>query len=301
MRAPSSARRIEGYDGSMSITNPVSLTARLTAAARARENRRPDRLFEDPWAEALAGAEGFALMERLEQAALPAGATGARENPYIAIRSRFFDDFLVQQVTQSGARQIVAVAAGLDTRAFRLNWPSGTRFFELDRPEVLEAKREVLEREGARVRCERFAVGVDLTTAWSEALRGIGFDPTAPSVWLVEGLFPYLEESAAVAVLDQAAALATTGSRLGADVIGRSFLDSPWTRAYLQALEREGAAWKFGSDQPEAFLAAHGWRATTVRPGEQGASYGRWQYPVAPRGAPGIPSVFLVTAIRDSP
>jgi methyltransferase (TIGR00027 family) len=272
----------------------------LTAAARARENRRPDRLFEDPWAEALAGPEGFALLERLELAVRPAGATGPSENPYIVIRTRVFDEFLTGAVTGSDARQVVLPAAGLDTRAFRLNWPEGTRFFELDRPEVLEAKQEVLEREGARPRCDRRTVGVDLAAPWSEALRGIGFDPNARSVWLIEGLFPYLEEATAIAVLDQAAALAATDSRLGADVIGRSFFDSPWTRSYLEALEREGAGWKFGTDQPEEFFGAHGWEATVVmRPGEPSANFGRWPYPLAPRGAPGIPSTFLVTAVRE--
>src|SRR6185503_7170870 len=99
----------------------------------ARESRRADRLFEDPWAAELAGSEGVAFMERLEAAGRPPGAAGAQENPYIAIRTRFFDD-LLRAATGSGERvdQVVLLAAGLDTRAFRLDWREGVRLFELD-------------------------------------------------------------------------------------------------------------------------------------------------------------------------
>jgi methyltransferase (TIGR00027 family) len=290
--------RIDRLAPVMPITDPISHTARLTAAARARESRRPDRLFDDPLAEALAGKDGFAQMDRLEAAARPAGSTGPSENPYIAIRTRFFDEFLGRAAAGPDARQIVLVAAGLDTRAFRLDWPPGTRLFELDRPQVLEAKQERLDQLGARSRCDRRTVGADLAASWEGALTGAGFDRGAGSVWLIEGLLPYLDEPSARGVFTQSASLAAPGSSLAADLVGRSLLESRWTRAYLEALERENAPWKFGTDQPEAFLAAAGWSATALRPGEEGASYGRWLYPVLPRETPGVPNSYLVTAIR---
>jgi methyltransferase (TIGR00027 family) len=282
----------------VAITDPISRTARLTAAARARESRRADRLFDDPLAAELAGAEGVAFMERFEAAALPAGVTLPAENPYIALRTRFFDDFLVEAVVGSGARQVVLLAAGLDTRAFRLDWPAGTRLHELDRQEVLQAKQEVLDRAGARARCDRRATGVDLAARWDGALDAAGFDRAAPSVWLVEGLLPYLDATAAGALIADVAALSAAGSRLGIDVIGRSFLESPWTAAQLAALEREGAPWKFGTDDPEGWLGALGWDATARRPGDEGVRFRPWPYPMLPRGTPGFPSSFLVTAVR---
>lgn len=282
----------------MTITDPISLTARLTAAARARESRRADRLFDDPLAEALAGPEGVAFMERLEEASRPPGTTVSGQNPYIAIRTRFFDDFLPAALAASGARQVVLVAAGLDSRAYRLDWPPGTRLFELDRPEVLRAKQEVVDRAGVHPRCDRRTAGVDLLADWAGALTASGFEGAAPSIWLIEGLFPYLAEAAAIGVLEQSARLAAPGSRLGADVVGRAFLDSPFTRVYLEALERANAPWKFGTDQPEAFFGARGWLATAVRPGDEPASYGRWLFPVMPRGTPGLPQTFIVTATR---
>jgi methyltransferase (TIGR00027 family) len=235
-------------------------------------------------------------MERLATAAQTEGTPGARENPYITIRTRFFDDFFQQL---DGARQIVLVAAGLDTRAYRLDWPAGTRLFELDRPEVLRAKQELLDGLGARPRCERITAGVDLAEPWGKALTGAGFEPAARSVWLAEGLFPYLDEAAALGVIAQISALATAGSRLATDIVGKSFLESPWTQPHLEAMKRENAPWQWGTDDPEGLLAAHGWQATAVRPGDEGANHGRWPYPPYPRGLKDLPNTYLVTAIRN--
>ena len=282
----------------MSFRDPVSLTARLTAAARARESARPDRLFDDPWAAALAGPEGVAFLKRFEEAGRIPGVPPLGENPYIAIRTRVLDDFMTAAVAALDARQVVIVAAGLDTRAFRLAWPDGTRVYELDHPDVLAAKQSTIDAAGAVPRCDRRTVAVDLAQPWAAPLQAAGFDRSGPSVWLVEGLLPYLDGPAGEAVLGTCAALAAPGSRLACDIVGRSFLEAPWTRPFLDALAREGAPWRFGTDAPEELLSARGWDATAMRPGEQGASFGRWPFPVAPRDTPGVPQTFIVLATR---
>lgn len=151
----------------------IARTALLTAADRARERRRPDRLLDDALAHVLAGQEGAALLD-----AAPGEATTSR---VMAIRTRFFDDWLGDVVGQ-GVRQVVLVAAGMDTRAFRLTWPHGTRLWELDRPELLAAKRELLEGAGARPVCERAEVAVDLgSDPWPEQVRQAGYRADLPS------------------------------------------------------------------------------------------------------------------------
>lgn len=295
----------------MSFVDPISATARLTAAARARETRRPDRLFEDPWAAALAGPEGVALMTEMEAAAAPPGGTDVKDNPYIAIRTRYFDDFLLEVVggrrgdggagaraDAPGPRQVVILAAGLDTRAFRLDWPSGLCCYEIDRADVLHAKDQVLRAAGALPRCARHVIAADLAGAWPGALAAGGFDAASPSVWLIEGLTPYLGEATVRALLAQCASMAAPGSRLGLDVLGQGFFRSPWTRTYLEALERAGAPWKFGTDDPEGLLSDAGWDATVVRPGEPSASFGRWRFPVPPRDVADVPTIFIATATR---
>jgi methyltransferase (TIGR00027 family) len=187
-------------------------------------------------------------------------------------------------------RQVVLLAAGMDARAFRLNWPSGTRLYELDRPEVLAAKDEVLAQAGARPACERRAIGVDLGhPSWSEALSEAGYRAREPSVC----------ETAVRNLLGLAATLAAPGSLLGLDLVNRHLLNSPATRPLLEAFARRGAAGRFGTNDPEGLLAAHGWAAEATQAGEWGANYGRWPYPVSLRGRPVVPRIFFVRAWRN--
>jgi methyltransferase (TIGR00027 family) len=114
----------------------------MTAAARARESERADRLFEDPCAAALAGEEGCRFLEQ-DEALRP-----DRPKAAFVLRHRFFDDFLLGRAVD-GVRQVVLVAAGLDARAFRLAWPTGVRVFELDQPGVLSYKEAIVREAGA--------------------------------------------------------------------------------------------------------------------------------------------------------
>jgi methyltransferase (TIGR00027 family) len=118
-------------------------TAHWTAAARAFESKREDHLFEDPWASALAGIEGAAWA-----AARPPDSL----TPMI-LRTRYFDDFLERVTSEDEIRQVILMAAGLDTRAYRLVWPAGMNVFELDQPAVLHEKEMVLHSSGARPNC----------------------------------------------------------------------------------------------------------------------------------------------------
>ena len=197
-------------------------------------------------------------------------------------------------------RQVVFVAAGFDTRAFRLPWPAEVTLWELDRPALLALKAQILGAAGAAPACDRRALGVDLVRDdWTGRLCAAGFDAAAPSAWLAEGLFQYLEEAAVEQILAAMASLAAPGSRLGADFLSDDFLTSPWTAEYLRMLEQRGTPWRFGTNEPEALLARHRWRVEAVtQPGEGGAHFSRWPWPVAPRDVPGLPRSFFVTALR---
>ena len=105
----------------------------------------------------------------------------ASRNRVKAIRTRFFDDWL-GEVGSQGIRQVVLVGAGMDTRAFRHAWPAGIRLWELDRPELLATKRQLLDGAEARPSCERTELGVGLTNdGWPEQLEQAGFHPGQPS------------------------------------------------------------------------------------------------------------------------
>jgi Leucine carboxyl methyltransferase len=113
-----SKKRDSSPDGASS----VAATSRWMAAARARESERTDRLFCDPLAAVLAGPEGFEWLQDME-----AAAGSDVPGRYPVIRTRFFDDFVLDACQRLGVRQVVLAAAGLDTRAFRLQWPARTR------------------------------------------------------------------------------------------------------------------------------------------------------------------------------
>ncbi len=272
--------------------NPLASTAYWIAAIRARESERSDCLFNDPWAAPLAGQIGPSWFDRM-----PTELNSGNEI-VIAIRTKFFDGFLSRAVTEHQIRQVVLMAAGMDTRAFRLAWPEGTQLFELDQPKLFAEKEQLLASVGASPTCSRQTIGVDLREPWADTLLQAGFDPLQRSVWLLEGLLHYLPDSAVSNLLDVITNLSASESWIGFDVVNHEMRLSPWTRSWMEAMEKSGAPWLFTMNEPEAVLAERGWTATVVQLGEESANFGRWSYPLVPRSVPGIPRSFLVQATR---
>lgn len=265
----------------------LGLTSQWTAAARARESDRPDRLFDDPFAARLAGATGFHLLDQM------ARVSGGNSS-YLAIRTRFFDEFV--SAATCSVRQFVVLAAGMDARAFRLALPPSVIWYEVEREEVLAYKEQVLAQVGAEAKCCRRAVAADLNGEWIERLSAAGFDPALPALFLVEGLTPYLDSVSVKALLSQIGALATSQSRLGIDFIGQTFLSSPFTQVYLSCLRELGLPWLFGTDNPEDLLREGGWLATASMPGDPEASWGRWPFLSARSEGSTLPRAYLVRA-----
>ncbi len=271
------------------MTSPIEATARWTAAVRAAETARDDRLFDDPWAAALAGPQGAAwIPERPPGSTLP-----------IAIRTRFFDDWLHAVAIDGGIRQVVLLAAGLDTRAYRLPWAVATTVFELDRAAVLAEKERTLEAAGATPACNRRVVDADLAGDWVTALRDAGLDEARPTAWLLEGLLFYLAPEVIAQILDDVTRIAAPGSTLGFDIPNGHVLTSPWTKPWVEMQAAAGAPWIGTMDDPAAELAARGWQAVVTQPGAPGADYGRWTLPVVPAGMTDMPHSWYVTAERS--
>ncbi|MEV0252479.1 class I SAM-dependent methyltransferase [Nocardia sp. NPDC050712] len=208
-------------DDSWDITSSVGLTALGVAVMRANETRRADALFSDPFAEVLVRAVGQPLWTRLgsgepgpeEQALADAYAPIAAG---LVARTSYFDDYFAAAVA-AGIRQFVIVAAGLDARAYRLEWPAGSVLFELDLPAVLEFKAAALA--GYEPRVVRREVAADLRQDWPKALLDTGFDPESPTAWLAEGLLRYLPGDAQDRLFDDIVALSAPGSRFALNTV----------------------------------------------------------------------------------
>jgi methyltransferase (TIGR00027 family) len=257
----------------------VALTGRLTAALRARESARPDRLFTDPYAAVLAGEAGDRLLAEFG------------DNSTISVRTKWLDD----RLARLRPAQLVIVAAGMDSRAWRLDVLAQAEVYELDRPEVLRLKEDLI---GAPPLGVRAAVGVDLAGDWIPALLAAGFDAARPAVWTVEGLTQYLTAADVDRLLDGISRLSVAGSHLLIDLVGQSLLDSAAMRPMLDRFAAIDMTWQFGTDEPEQLLGSRGWSCEVSLFGSVGNDYGRWPYPEVPRGTPGVGQGYLVHARR---
>lgn len=202
---------------SWDISTGVGSTALFVAAARALEAAKPDPLADDPYAEVFCRAAGAPWTQLLDGGLpghpLTTAEFGAGFVNYQGARTRYFDEYF-RAAAAAGIRQVVLLAAGLDSRAYRLEWPAGTTVFELDQPRVLEFKRETLSGHGDAPAAGRREIPVDLREDWPTALRKNGFRDDEPSAWIAEGLLIYLPAAAQEQLFSGIDALAAPGSRL---------------------------------------------------------------------------------------
>ena len=214
------------HDDTWDIKTSVGSTAVMVAAARAYETEQPDPLIRDPYAKLLvSNANAGVLWEAMLDPEIAAKVEALDEESaahlhhmrgYQAVRTHFFDTFFTDAVA-AGIRQVVILASGLDSRAYRLDWPAGTTVYELDQPEVLAYKSSTLAENGATPSADRREVAIDLRQDWPAALRAAGFDPTQRTAWLAEGLLMYLPAEAQDRLFTLIGELSPAGSRVSAE------------------------------------------------------------------------------------
>ena len=226
-------------DDTWDIATSVGATAVMVAAARAAETDRDNPLIRDPYAKVLVAGAGTGVWEfmlddefvaKVADADPEAAAIFEHMGSYQAVRTHFFDDFFATAAA-AGIRQIVILASGLDSRAYRLQWPAGTTVYEIDQPKVLEYKAATLDRARRRTpSAERREVPIDLRFDWPKALREAGFDASVPTAWLAEGLLMYLPADAQDRLFEQVTELSAAGSRIAAETVGLHSARTPRTR-----------------------------------------------------------------------
>jgi methyltransferase (TIGR00027 family) len=244
-------------------------TATFGAVARAVATNKG--LLADPFAAPLVRAAGVEyFVELVEDARYSAHDPDNAENPTMAqlldamsAHTRFLDNFLAD-AGRAGIRQVVLLASGLDSRPYRLWWPAGTTVYELDMPEVIDFKTEVLRGLGAKLTANHCAVGADLRRDWLPALRRVGFDAAQPTVWIVEQLLlGYLPIDSQNQILRDVTAVSAIGSRFADDhlptqsdrflAVDLYLQDNGWetvarTVADLFAAVGMGRLWRGGPD-----------------------------------------------------
>ena len=282
-------------DDSWDIATSVGATAVMVAAARAAETDKDNPLIRDPYAKVLVAGAGTGIWEfmldnefvaKVADSDPEVAAIVEHMGSYQAVRTHFFDEFFTA-AAGAGIRQIVILASGLDSRAYRLPWPAGTTVYELDQPKVLEYKAATLNQHGATPKAPRREVPIDLRFDWPKALREAGFDPSVPTAWLAEGLLMYLPADAQDRLFEQVTELSAAGSRISAETVGIHAADRR-----ERVRERFGRlAAQFGIDDtldvgeltyedPDradvaVWLDEHGWQSTAVTSQDEMRRLGR--------------------------
>jgi methyltransferase (TIGR00027 family) len=274
---------VRSDDDEWDIVSSVGYTALLVAGWRALHAMSAHPLVRDDYAKHFITASADPYLTGL--LADPGTSDGATAFPRLyGVQTKFFDEFF-SSAADRGIRQAVIVAAGLDSRAYRLNWPSGTTVFEVDQPKVLEFKGRVLAEHAAVPAARRQEVAADLRDDWSIPLRAAGFDPQRPTAWSVEGILPYLTGDAQDTLFTRISELSAAGSRLAIGALG-SCLDEDRLAALEETypgLNRSGdvnfSALTYDDarkTKPADWLADHGWMVEPVRTNpELQAEYGR--------------------------
>ncbi|HET6499363.1 MAG TPA: SAM-dependent methyltransferase [Amycolatopsis sp.] len=256
------------------IVSDVGITALGAAAARALDSGRPDALVQDAFAAHFVAAAPVPMPTRPEE--IPADdVMWYQVSRFMGVRTKFLDD----ELSAAGVGQVVILAAGLDCRAFRLDWPQGTTVFELDQPRVLEFKDRVLAERGARARCVRRTVPIDLRDDWATALTGAGFDPGLPTAWLAEGLLFYLSGEACRLLMDTVHRLSAPGSRIAVEHYDKvhTVLDEMENIRSADGAEIDMPVLFGGGpdESPDQYLSRLGWRTSRTGCYDLGERYGR--------------------------
>jgi methyltransferase (TIGR00027 family) len=236
-----------------SLVSHISDTARWVAYFRARETQRPDALFRDPYAERLAGERGFHIANTL-----PEG--NKHEWAWVA-RTYLFDQFLLREL-QEGRDLVLNLAAGLDARPYRMELPAKLPWVEVDLPEILAYKDEVLANEKPRCQLER--VRVDLSDEKERRALFADLNRRAKKiVVLTEGLLIYFTAEQVGSLARDLAA----GSSFQTWVVD---LASPGQLKLMRGstgkqLKEADAEFKFGPPEGPGFFVPHGWNPKDVQ------------------------------------
>lgn len=232
----------------------ISDTARWIAIYRAMESERPDAIFHDPYARRLGGARGEEIVRTLPRARQSAWA--------LVVRTAVIDEIVREYVQGAGVDMVVNLAAGLDTRPWRLDLPASLRWVDVDLPGILRYKRETLAGETPRCRYE--AVEADLTdAAHRDALFAQLGAAASRALVITEGLLVYLEQEQ---VQGLARALhAVPSFRWWLFDVANTRLLRMIEKQWGASLARGNAPMKFAVDDAESFFAPLGWRVARYR------------------------------------
>jgi methyltransferase (TIGR00027 family) len=230
------------------LVENISDTARWVAIFRAEESERPDAVFHDPFARRLAGEKGVQIADAIEF---------SRKNNWTFIARTYLFDEVVLQHVELGYDMIINLAAGLDARAYRMQLPKNLKWVDVDLPEMISYKNEILKDE--KPHCDYRTIALDLADrkARLELFEQLNKECKKALV-ITEGLIIYL-------TAEQVADLATDLSsqvhfhRWVFDLVSPAVLEMA-KKEMQPALKGSGAVFQFAPEEGEEFFEKYGWK-----------------------------------------
>ena len=261
----------------------ISDTARWVAVFRAEESERPDAVFRDPYARRLAGEKGAEIANAI---------SFSQENSWsFTARTFLFDEYIKQHVAQ-GFDTIINLASGLDARPYRMDLPSTLKWIDVDLPEMIDYKKQILSGEEPKCALEFISLDLADRNARLELLKRVNNNSNKALV-VTEGLMIYL-------TYEQAGGLATDLSAQNHFHRWVFDLQSPallkLAKEKMGAAIREGnAEFQFAPEEGEQWFLKYGWKhlesksklktaAKLNRLNEQMKAFAAYPEPEGPKG-----------------
>lgn len=236
------------------LIQSVSDTALAVAYARALESDRPDALFQDPFAHLLAGEQGKAIYQQIQ---------GDRSIGWlVSTRTAVLDDWILREIEHYGVDTVLNLAAGLDTRPYRMALPPHLRWVEADLPPILAYKQEKLAQ--AQPTCQLEQIPTDLTNGFQRRHLLAQINARASRVLVItEGILVYLAPDQ---VGELAADLHTqpTITSWFSDLVSPLSIKVARLRMSQESIARE-VQLRFAPDNPNHFFNPYGWQVQESR------------------------------------
>ena len=273
-----------GNNSTESLIQNISDTAKWVAVFRAEESERPDAIFHDPYARRLAGERGEQIANAMEF---------SRQNSWSFVARTFlFDEFIKQHVGQ-GFDMVVNLAAGLDTRPYRMDLPSSLNWIEVDLPGIMNYKQTILA--GEKPNCRLRSIQLDLSDREKRVELFEQLNNECKKALIVsEGLIAYLDE-------DEVGALAKDLSdqknfkRWVLDLMSPGLFATLQKETGFQLLKESNVPLKFAPEEGEGFFLRYGWKhlesksklktaAMLKRLNDEMMTYASYPEPEGPKG-----------------
>jgi methyltransferase (TIGR00027 family) len=230
----------------------VSDTARWVAAYRAQETERPDAVFRDPFARRLAGERGEQIARMM-----PLGG----DNAWFMITRTYLIDKFIQAELQRGTDLVVNLAAGLDSRPYRMQLPASLRWVEVDLPEILDYKEKVLRDERPLCALERIRLDLSDVRGRRELLARLA-QTAKRALMITEGLVIYLTTDAVSELAADLAARPSFASWI-VDIASPGLLRM--LRKRMASQLSQAAPFKFAPEEGPRFFERYGWKPVEVQ------------------------------------